>query len=239
MIKLITSLLLFSAMLSTLHAHNASPTVPDKLSEKQITLIPIASFTAIGDLEKLDKALHAGLDAGWTINELKEAMIHLYAYAGFPRSIRGLQTLMHVLEQRKLKQINDPIGNEATKTDDQRSRYIRGKTILEELSGNKENDIKTGYQAFAPQIEIFLKEHLFADLFERNVLSYIDRELITIAVLSSLGGLEPMLMGHMRICLHIGLTADQLSEFARIIGTVAGREAHSSSSNVLLSILRP
>jgi hypothetical protein len=30
----------------------------------------------------------------------------------------------------------------------------------------------TGYSAFAPVIDTFLKEHLFADIFERDVLTY-------------------------------------------------------------------
>src|SRR6056297_1743668 len=64
-----------------------------RLSEKQQGLIPIATYTAIGDLQRLKPALHKGLDAGLTINEIKESMVHLYAYAGFPRSIRGLVLL--------------------------------------------------------------------------------------------------------------------------------------------------
>jgi alkylhydroperoxidase/carboxymuconolactone decarboxylase family protein YurZ len=40
------------------------------LSAKQHSIIPIAAFTANGDLEKLRTALHAGLDAGLTVNEL-------------------------------------------------------------------------------------------------------------------------------------------------------------------------
>src|SRR5690606_23041958 len=54
------------------------------LSVQQQSIVGIAALTAKGDLSKLKPALHAGLDAGWTVNEIKEAIIHLYAYAGFP-----------------------------------------------------------------------------------------------------------------------------------------------------------
>jgi quercetin dioxygenase-like cupin family protein len=56
----------------------------DALSAKQQGIIPIAAFTANGDLESLKAAIRAGLDAGLSVNEIKEIQIHLYAYAGFP-----------------------------------------------------------------------------------------------------------------------------------------------------------
>ena len=56
------------------------------LSPKQQNLITISSYTAQGDLAKLKPALNAGLDAGVTINEIRESLVHLYAYCGFPRS---------------------------------------------------------------------------------------------------------------------------------------------------------
>lgn len=70
---------------------------------------------------------------------------------------------------------------------------------------------KAGYAEFAPVIERFLKEHLFADLFERDVLTYADRELATVSVVAALGeSVEPMLRGHLAICRNLGMTEEQL-----------------------------
>jgi alkylhydroperoxidase/carboxymuconolactone decarboxylase family protein YurZ len=49
------------------------------LSQKQQSIIPIAAFTADGDMDRLKPALNQGLDAGLTINEIKEVLVHLYA----------------------------------------------------------------------------------------------------------------------------------------------------------------
>ena len=57
------------------------------LTEKQRAIVLISAFTTKGDLPKLKQALNTGLDAGLTINECKEVLVHLYAYCGFPRSI--------------------------------------------------------------------------------------------------------------------------------------------------------
>src|SRR5688500_17012297 len=75
----------------------------ESLTPRQQGIVLTSAFTANGDLEKLKEALHSALNAKLTVNETKEVIVHLYAYAGFPRSIRGLQTLMSVLEERKAK----------------------------------------------------------------------------------------------------------------------------------------
>ncbi len=85
------------------------------LSSRDKSTIAIAVLTAKGDLVQLKSKLIGGLEAGLTINEIKEIVVHTYAYCGFPRSIRGLQTFMEVLEERKSKGIIDQLGNEATK----------------------------------------------------------------------------------------------------------------------------
>ncbi|WP_250318096.1 carboxymuconolactone decarboxylase family protein [Pedobacter sp. B4-66] len=208
------------------------------LNSKQQSLISIAAVTAKGVLSKLKIELNKGLDSGLTVNQTRESIVHLYAYAGFPRSIRGLQTLMTVLDERKAIGINDKMGTEASPITDQRSKYERGKSILGELTGVPETGSKTGYAAFAPEIEVFLKEHLFADIFERDVLTYVERELVTVSVLSSIGGVEPMLRSHLTICLNVGLTPNQLQQFIETIKSAIGKKEAKSAQQVLDEVLK-
>ena len=55
------------------------------LNQRQQGIIPIAAFTADGDIDRLKPALSKGLDAGLTVNEITEVLVHLYAYTGFSR----------------------------------------------------------------------------------------------------------------------------------------------------------
>lgn len=207
------------------------------LTEKQQSLISIAALTARGDLKALKPSLNKGLEAGLTVNQIKESIVHLYAYCGFPRSIRGLQTFMEVLDERKAEGINDTSGAEASPIEDKRSKYERGKEVLEKLTGVPQESSKTGYSVFAPEIEIFLKEHLFADIFERDVLTYAERELVTISVISSIGKAEPMLRSHMNICLNVGITPEQLQQFVTVLKTTLGKKGAKAAQKVLDEVL--
>jgi len=207
-------------------------------SPREQNIIDIAALTAKGDLSKMKIALNTGLDAGLTINQIKEILVHLYAYCGFPRSIRGLQTFIEVLNERKAKGITDVLGAEASPIQEQRSKYERGREILGKLMGTPQDGPKTGYSAFAPQIDTFLKEHLFADIFERDVLTYSERELVTISVLSSIGGVDPMLNAHLKICLNVGLTPDQLKQFIGIIKSTVGKKEAKAAQKILDDVLK-
>lgn len=210
----------------------------DTLSQKQLSMITISAETASGNLKLLKGSLNRGLNNGLTINEIKEALVHCYAYSGFPRSIRGLQTFMTVLDKRKSKGIVDVLGTEASTVDTTKSTYDRGKATLEKLTGSKETGPRTGYAAFAPVMEVFLKEHLFADIFDRDVLTYQDRELVTVSVISSIGDAEPMLRSHLSICLNVGLKPNQLKQFVETIKPLIGKEKALATQNVLDEVLK-
>lgn len=187
------------------------------LAEREQAIVTVASYTGKGDLENLKQAFVQALDAGMTVNEINEVVIHAYAYCGFPRSLRAIQTLMQVVEERKADGITDVIGRGASIITDNRSRYERGCDVLAEISGVPADAPKAGYAIFAPTIERFLKEHLFADLFERDLLTYRERELTTVSVLAGVGGVEPMFGSHAAICMHLGVTPEQLSAMLNIV----------------------
>ncbi len=206
------------------------------LNAKQQSIVSIATLTAVGDLEHLKIQLHKGLDAGLTINEIKEVLVQMYAYCGFPRSLNGINTFMNVLEERKGKGITDLEGKDASPITDAVNKYETGKQTLHKLTGVEEKDPKTGANAFAPIIDIFLKEHLFADIFSRDVLTHQQRELATISVLAALEGVAPQLQFHLAVGLNIGLTESQLKQVFSITATHIGKQQAEIANNVLSKI---
>jgi len=207
------------------------------LDPKEKSIVIISSLTAQGKIPELKKELGGGLDAGLTVNEIKEILVHTYAYCGFPRSIRGLQTFMQVTQERKSKGTNDKMGKEASAVPVDSNKYKRGKKVLGDLTGAPQPEQPSGYGAFAPAIDTFLKEHLFADIFERDVLTYGQRELVTISVISAIGQAEPMLKSHLNISLRTGWSPAQLKDFVTVIAPTIGKQKTTAAIVVLNEVL--
>lgn len=237
-VYIITAMMFCLLMFLTKAKAQQIATINNSLSAKEKSIIAISSLTAKGDLNKLKTELNTGLESGLTINEIKEVLVHLYAYCGFPRSIRGLQTFMEVLNERKAKGVNDSLGREASVIIEGNNKYERGKKVLVELTKIPQPDKLSGYSAFAPVIDTFLKEHLFADIFERDVLTYAQRELVTISVIATIGSADPMLQSHLGISLNVGISSEQLQQFVIIIKSTAGKKEAKAAQEILNSVLK-
>ena len=118
------------------------------LSAKQHSIISIAALTATGDLDKLRPALHAGLEAGLTVNEIKEILVQMYAYAGFPRSLNGITTFMAVMDERQAQGIKDEMGKEASPVPADMNKDAYGAQFRARLAGQDVIPPPSGYERF-------------------------------------------------------------------------------------------
>ena len=207
-----------------------------ELSAKQQAIVTISAFTAQGDMTQLANALTNGLNAGLSINEIKEILVQLYAYAGFPRSLNALHSLMDVLKERKQTGIKDELGNTPAPLPANKPKRQLGTELQTRLVGRP---VTGEVYDFAPAIDQFLKEHLFADIFGRDNLDWKSREIATIAALASLGGVENQLRAHFGVGLHNGLTEGQLLHLVAIIQTQVGIKEGNAASEVLQTMVKP
>ena len=235
-LKTFTLVLITILNITTMNAQNKEPE-NQTLSTQEKSIVSIASLTAVGDISQLKIQLNAGLDAGLTINEIKEVLVQMYAYCGFPRSLNGINAFMEVMEDRKAKGIKDVEGKVASLINDTEPKYEVGKKTLQKLTGKEEKGPKTGASAFTPVIDTFLKEHLFADIFSRDVLTYQQRELATIAVLSALDGVASQLEFHLAVGLNSGFTEAQLKDLFSVIEAQIGKKQAEIANGVLEKII--
>jgi len=204
------------------------------LNSKQQGIIPIAAFTARGDLEKLKVSLNEGLDAGLTVNEIKEILVQLYAYAGFPRSLNGLGTFMGVMEERQKKGVKDEIGREASPLPANKSTVELGTDIQTRLVGKP---VTGAIYTFAPAIDQFLKGHLFGDIFGRDNLDFQSREIATISALAGMEGVTPQLQAHFNVGLNTGLTEAQLKSLVSVLSARVGKKEADNAREILGKVL--
>jgi len=207
------------------------------LSAKQQSIIPIAAFTVSGNMAKLNLALTNGLDAGLTVNEIKEILVQMYAYAGFPRSLNGINAFMSVLDERKAKGIEDEVGKDASPIPADLNKDEYGAKVRATLSGLDHISPPAAWQKFSPTIDRFLKEHLFADIFARDVLDFQSRELATVGALANLSGTEAQLRYHLGAAMNTGLTEVQMKDIISVLKSEIGDEEAESASGLLAEIL--
>ena len=177
----------------------------------KLALVPVAAATALGDIGRLAGFCDRALDAGLAVGALKEAMVQLYAYAGFPRSLNGLDALMKVVEARRARGLQDAEGPAPGSVPVGRELLEAGTAAQTRLAGAP---VRGPLFDFAPAIDRFLKTHLFGDIFARDNLDWQTRELVTVSALAALEGVESQLAAHVRMGMNIGVTADQLRQSA-------------------------
>jgi alkylhydroperoxidase/carboxymuconolactone decarboxylase family protein YurZ len=204
------------------------------LDERQQQLVKISAFTSKSDVKNLRIVLNEALDAGLTINEINEALAHLYAYVGFPPSIRGIHLFKEVVEERKAKGLKDEPGRESTPVSQDSTTYERGEKAQMVVTAMSAEQLKTLF-AFNPLIDVFLKEHLFADIFDRDILSYTDREIVTVSSLASVR--DPFVRSHIGGALNVGVTEQQLKEVFAIIRDKIGKEEADTANKVLAEVI--
>lgn len=188
------------------------------LTSRQELIIPIAAFTANGDVVNLKKALEAGLNGGLSINDIKEILTHMYAYAGFPRSITATGVFMDLLNDRIKNGVRDEKGVEPNTIPGNLDKNKVGTEIQTKLVGGP---VKGPLFEFSPAIDQFLKEHLFCDIFYRGVLTNQEREIATIAALAALPA-EAQLAAHLNISRNTGVSPEQLKEYVVIMKEKVG-----------------
>ena len=204
------------------------------LSPKQQAIAQTAALSAVGDLEKLPAAFHQALDSGLTVNELKEIVLQLYAYTGFPRCLNAASVLESVVKQRRAAGKEDVTGLSPQPIPAGPDKYELGKRNLEVLTASK---LPSHPPVFIQGTDTFLKEHLFADIFERGVLTYPEREIATVSALAALGNVAPQLQAHISMAMNVGVSAPQIEGIMAVIKKAVGRKTAVSGLHALEAVL--
>lgn len=191
------------------------------MTNKDKSIVEISIFTAIGNLKELEKSVNLGLNNELTVNEIKEIMVQLYAYCGFPRSLNALGVLSNTVDERKASGKATEVGRESTPIPSDRNSLVYGTQVQTKIVGM---EVKGGIYDFAPMADRYLKAHLFGDIFGQDILDYRTRELVTVAALASMDGVNPQLQAHIGISKNVGVTDDELNGTIEVLKDKLGFE---------------
>jgi len=186
------------------------------LTPKECAIVDLGAAVARGEQDKVSVALKSGFDAGLTLNEAKELVGQLYAYCGFPRALNAVATLMEVWGTGNRER---GTGNGRWETGKVPSPFRSDYNALRDGTANQTKlcgaPVKGALFDFHPQLDEYLKSHLFGDIFARDNLDWRTREIVTIAALAARPETAPQLKAHVAIGKNNGITDEQASAIVR------------------------
>lgn len=205
------------------------------LKSKEIAIV--AALTALGNAqEQLKLHISAALNVGCTINEVKEIMLQMSAFAGFPACINAINLLRIVLGERKNKGINDTLGSEPTNEIPPDDRYKIGSQTMSELDSTQVPLLEKAYNDFSPEL-VKLVICGQADITARNNIDKKYREIASISAMTAMGTAQSQLRTHMNMALNIGVTPEQIKEIMLLMTAFAGFPAAINGINILRTVL--
>lgn len=205
------------------------------LDNKSKEISAISSLIAQGAIPQLKVHLNGALNVGCSISEIKEVILQMSVYCGFPKCINGMNAFKDVLAERKEKGIVDK-GGKSTSTNIA-DRYKSGAEQLAILKKEQENVLKDAYQDFSPELVQFTIEYGYGDIFSRDNLDKKHRQIATIAALVTLGNAQPQLNFHISGALNIGVTPNEIKEIMILMTVYAGFPSAINGTNSLKDVI--
>jgi len=169
------------------------------LSTQTRLKVILASLIAMQTVNEYRVMLGGALNVGVTPVEVKEILYQAVPYVGIARAFDFLHATNEILESRG---VTLPLEGQSTATPE--TRHRAGLTIQKAIFG----DVIDTMYASSPENQLHIQQYLsancFGDYYTRTGLDIRTRELLTFAMILSMGGCEPQLRGHIQGNVNVG-----------------------------------
>jgi 4-carboxymuconolactone decarboxylase len=169
------------------------------LDTKTRVMSILASTIASQALSEYTVMLGAALNVGITPIEIKEILYQSVPYAGIAKVLDFIHVTNEILKGNGIE-----LPLEGQSTTSPQTRYDKGLKLQQQIFGEM---IERLYNEAPPNqlhIQKYLSANCFGDYYTRRGLDIKTRELLTFAMLISLGGAEPQVKGHIEGNVHVG-----------------------------------
>ena len=150
-------------------------------------------------LEQLKAPVFAALNVGATPIEIKEAIYQCVPYLGFPKTLNVIQQANEVF---KMMNITLPVESQKTVTEE--TRFDEGLKVQKSIFGDVIDKMHQTAPGNQKHIQNYLSAFCFGDIYTRGCLDLKIRELLTLCVLSALGGCESQVKSYVFGNLKVG-----------------------------------
>jgi 4-carboxymuconolactone decarboxylase len=163
------------------------------LDDKQRELITLVVLATNQTLPQLNAHVHAALNVGLTPVEIKEAVYQCAPYIGLPKTLNALNEVNEVF---KAKNISLPIESQSQVIEE--TRFEKGLATQVEIFGDIIAKMRENAPANQKHMQDYLSSFCFGDFYTRGGLDLKTRELLTLCIISALGGAEGQVKAHVQ-----------------------------------------
>ena len=177
-----------------------------ELTLKQREMITCITLATMQTLPQLKAHAGAALNVGVTPVELREVMYLTAPFIGFPKMLNAVATVNEVFKERG---IHLPLEKQGTVTD--ANRHEAGKAIQDRLYPGGISSVMEGMPGdMGNDVERFLTDYFFGEIYSRGALDLKTRELLGYCVLTTLEA-ESQLQSHFHGNINAGNTPETVT----------------------------
>ncbi len=170
-----------------------------RLTNQERELITLVVLTTNQTLPQLRAHVGAALNAGLTPVEIKEAIYQCAPYLGFPKTLNALAQANEVFTERNIA-LPVPSQKQVNESD----RLEKGLQLQVSIFGDVIHQMRQNAPEEQKHIQDYLSAFCFGDMYTRSGLDIKTRELLTLCILSALGGCENQVKAHVQGNLNVG-----------------------------------
>jgi len=195
-------------------------------------LILIAALAAAGRFDDMVEAVRAAHDDGVSAAAIREAIVFLVPYAGWPTALNALLAANAVVSLTTTT--TDPLD-----TADRAARRELGLTTARTVN-DRFNRVAENVAAIDPALVDLLTEGAYGYVYNRAGLDLVQRELLAVAILA-VQGHDRQLLYHLRGAANVGATPDDITGTIEALADVSDdiRERGRRAWNDLYRRLNP
>ena len=177
-----------------------------ELTLKQREMITCITLATMQTFPQLKAHAGAALNVGVTPVELREVMYLTAPFIGFPKMLNAVATVNEVFKERG---IHLPLEKQGTVTD--ANRHEAGKAIQDRLYPGGISSVMEGMPGdMGNDVERFLTDYFFGEIYSRGALDLKTRELLGYCVLTTLEA-ESQLQSHFHGNIKAGNTPETVT----------------------------
>ena len=177
-----------------------------ELTLRQREMITCITLATMQTLPQLKAHAGAALNVGVTPEELREVMYLTAPFIGFPKMLNAVATVNEVFAERGIAL---PLEKQGTVTEE--SRHEAGKAIQDRLYPGGIASVMEGLPGdMGKDVEQFLTDYFFGEIYSRGALDLQTRELLGYCVLTAMEA-ESQLQSHYHGNINVGNSPEMLT----------------------------